>query len=132
MSTTDMMILQPFQLAASEDTPEVSLNSAEGVIRLSGRSLPENAWKFYKPLIEWTRAYCASRAGTTTVELQLDYFNSSSGRYLYELLTILEQESKDREGVRIVWKTEKDDELMIEKGEELKSLLDLEFEIHLI
>jgi hypothetical protein len=60
------------------------------------------------------------------LKINLDYFNSSSGRYILELLACLEEK---KELVRIVWLCEKEDELMIEKGEEFKSLVDLPFEI---
>lgn len=127
-----MTLLQSQHFPATEDTPEVLLDAALGVIKISGRSLPENAWAFYKPILEWTRAYCSALNQPTNVELQLDYFNSSSGRYLYEILTILEQETRDRSVVSIRWIVEKDDELMVEKGEELMGLLDLKFEIVVI
>jgi len=127
-----MSTLSSLILSASEDTPEVLFSAEEGMLRIDGRSLPENAYNFYHPLIEWTRVYCKLFNQPTSIELNLDYFNSSSGRYLFEILTIVELESKDRTKFSILWKVEKDDELMIEKGEELKSLLDLPFVIELI
>jgi hypothetical protein len=52
---------------------------------------------------------------------------SSSGRYILELLSTLEKKGIDN--VKVVWCAEKDDELMVEKGEEFSSLVDLPFEI---
>jgi len=124
-----MLHLQPLTLAATEDTPEVSFSASEGLFRLKGRSLPENAWQFYQPLIEWTRAYCAAIQQDTRIELHMDYFNSSSGRYLFEILTIMELESRDKSRFHVHWYAEAEDELMIEKGEELQGLLDLAFTI---
>jgi hypothetical protein len=59
----------------------------------------------------------------------MDYFNSSSGRYLFEILTIMELESRDKSRFHVYWYAESEDELMIEKGVELQSLLNLAFTI---
>ncbi|MFN8775473.1 MAG: DUF1987 domain-containing protein [Flavobacteriales bacterium] len=124
-----MIHLQPIELKATEDTPEVRFSAADGLLVISGRSLPENAWQFYQPLIDWTRAYCAASAQETLLELKLDYFNSSSGRFLFELLTILENRAGDKSKVQVNWHVDHDDELMIEKGQELKGLLEIPFRI---
>lgn len=122
-------MLHPLIVEATEDTPEVYFSASEGVFRLKGRSLPENAWQFYQPLIEWTRSYCSMYCQDTRIELHMDYFNSSSGRFLFEILTIMELESLDKSRFHVYWYAESEDELMIEKGEELQSLLDLAFTI---
>ena len=44
------------------------------------------------------------------------------------MLTIIESRANTN-SFKINWIVDKDDELMIEKGEELQSLLDLKFEI---
>ena len=126
------MVLPDIQLENTEDTPAIQLQAEKGRISISGRSLPENAYSFYRPVIDWMKSYCSEFNQQTEVELNLDYFNSSSGRYLFELLTIIELESRDRRQFKIVWVAEKDDELMIEKGEELRELVDIPFEIRLV
>lgn len=111
---------------ATIDTPEVIFDEAKGLLEIKGRSLPEDAWSFYKPVIEWARGIDMNGASKLRVELFLEYFNSSSSRYLLELLATLENKAKDR--VRVVWFSETDDELMMEKGEEFSGLLSLPFE----
>lgn len=122
------MELQPLYIAETDETPEVrlALDSSLSVIR--GRSLPENAFDFYQPVLEWVKEYALTVDVPLSLELHFDYFNSSSGRYLFEILHVLEQ-SKYKELYRIIWISEKEDDLMIEKGEEFKSLSDLSFEM---
>lgn len=112
------------------DTPEVRFDDAMGVLEIKGRSLPEDAWSFYKPVIEWARGIDMNGARKLRVELFLEYFNSSSSRYLLELLATLESKARDR--VNVVWFSENDDELMIEKGEEFSGLLSLPFEFRTV
>ncbi|MFT4779521.1 MAG: hypothetical protein ACJAU0_002515 [Flavobacteriales bacterium] len=120
--------MRKINLKSTEDTPHVEYHDGENILRISGRSLPEDAWAFYEPVIEWASVYSpASASSALVIELFLEYFNSSSGRYILELLSTLEKKGIDN--VKVVWCAEKDDELMVEKGEEFSSLVDLPFEI---
>jgi hypothetical protein len=110
---------------STADTPEVHYQDDAGTLAIRGRSLPEDAWAFYGPLIEWAKALSLKNSERLTIEFFLEYFNSSSGRYLLELLSTLEKKGKDR--VSVVWMVEPDDELMVEKGEEFSSLLEIPF-----
>lgn len=121
--------MQSLEINASAETPEVMFDKSSGVLRISGRSLPEDAFSFYQPIIDWTEAYLrANPIQQIELNFQLDYFNSSSGRYLLELLSKLEAHGK-ASLIKINWFAEEDDELMIEKGNELKSLIKLPFEV---
>ena len=123
------MTLSPLHIAATDETPEVDFIPENGLLRMVGRSLPENAYVFYQPLIEWFKEFAPTASSPIVMEMQMDYFNSSSGRFIFEILTILESNPKSRALVTINWICDHDDELMIEKGEELKSLIDLHFNI---
>ncbi len=95
---------------------------------INGRSLPENAFEFYDKVLQWIKEYASTENTDFTLELRFEYFNSSSSRYIFEMLHTLEQ-SKFKEKYRIIWISEREDELMTEKGEELKGLCDLVFEL---
>lgn len=122
------MSISPLFISQTDETPEVSFNISRGQLNITGRSLPENAHTFYQPLIDWVREYVHQPAQTTEMNIKLDYFNSSSGRFLLELLSVMEEKLKDKKNIRVKWYSEQDDELMIEKGEEFSSLLDIPFE----
>ncbi len=91
--------------------------------------MPENAFRFYGPVIEHIKFYSQHMARQFQVFVELEYYNSSSGRYLLELLGVLQERFKSHHECCIYWKVEHDDELMIEKGEELKELISLPLEI---
>lgn len=121
--------MQSLEIKASTETPEVRFNKDTGVLHISGRSLPEDAFSFYQPIIDWVEAFLKiNPLQKVELNFDLDYFNSSSGRYLLELLSIFESKSKPGMA-RIKWYAEEDDELMVEKGNELKSLIKLPFEV---
>jgi hypothetical protein len=122
------MLAEKLYIDKTEDTPEINFDLGTGKFSVRGRSLPENAYNFYKPIIEFLQSAIKEINGGTDFEFHLDYFNSSSGRFIYEMLTIIESRASTN-SFKINWIVDKEDELMIEKGEELQSLLDLKFEI---
>jgi hypothetical protein len=123
--TKNLNYLIPLQINSTCDTPEVYLSVSE-ISSFRGRSLPENAFDFYEPILEWVKRMVKMNASTFTLELQLDYFNSSSGRYLYEMLHIMDQ-SNFRNSYNVIWKYEPDDDLMFERGEAFQALCSLPF-----
>lgn len=112
---------------ATSDTPHVEFHAHNSTLVIKGRSLPEDAWSFYKPIIEWAGAL--SNSNQLVVEFFLEYFNSSSGRYLLELLSTIEEKKGDQ--TKIVWISEPEDDLMLEKGEEFSGLLSMPFEFRI-
>ena len=122
------MELEKLHIAQTDETPEVFLTVGAEMCFITGRSLPENAFDFYDPILKWIKTYVSQSNKPFLLQLRFEYFNSSSGRYLFELLNLLEQ-SKYKGNYRVICVTDKDDELMIDKGEELRSLCDLKFEM---
>ena len=122
------MNLSDLHIAATDETPEVLLTSNSGKSYLKGRSLPENAFEFYRPIIAWAKQFVEQRGVGLDITLSLDYLNSSSSRFLFETLHAWDQ-SIDSGSYIVRWQTDPDDELMIEKGEELQRLLKMKVEI---
>jgi hypothetical protein len=125
-------LTSPLYIPKTDETPEVNFNLSEQVLSMKGRSLPENAFAFYEPIILWIKEMSKSKIEPLNFEIQLDYFNSSSGRFLFEIFTIIEQSPSVKNAITVRWVCESDDDLMIEKGEELRDLLDLNFSLEII
>jgi len=121
---------EPLILEQTEDTPAVSLDPNEEMFFIKGRSLPENPYQFYKDIIKWLDVYLTYQPNKpVTFLINLDYFNSSSGRFLLEIFSLLEKSSKNGCDIEIVWEVDKEDELMLEKGEEYQELLSVPVKI---
>lgn len=120
---------QPLNLAATGDKPEVNLDAEQNIFEILGKSLPEDAKSFYDPIIEWLEDYAGSPNDLTEFTLKLNYFNSSSARKIVELLSVLEKIQEEGKEAKILWKYKAYDEIMKERGEEVKLVLDVPFEI---
>lgn len=112
------------------DSPEIRFIPEESRLLIKGRSLPEDAYTLYRPLIDWARSQSDIYTERNLyMDIELDYFNSSSGRYLLEFLAAMEQCLRPKTKALIRWYVEKEDELMMEKGEEFRQLIEIPFEI---
>jgi SiaC family regulatory phosphoprotein len=127
-NANDHIDLNDLHIAATDETPEVFLSCKSVPCYLKGRSLPENAFEFYRPIISWAKQYIEVSRHGLDLTMSFDYLNSSSSRFLFEMLHALDQ-SVGSTSYHIKWKVDPEDELMIEKGEELQRLLKLKIEI---
>lgn len=117
------------RLNETEDTPQVVLDAEANEFSLSGRSLPEDAVEFYKPVIAWMKKYIEQPNPETVFQVKLQYFNSSSVKQVSDLLLILEEIIKAGKKANVIWFYNEDDELMEIKGEEFKGILNVPFEL---
>ena len=116
-------------LEATEDTPIIDFNVETGVFKVTGRALPEDAHEFFKPIEEWVQDYVENPLDSTTVEMRIDYFNSASTRYIFNLLMCFEDIVDDGGDAKIVWYYKEGDDMIESKGEEIASILELPFEM---
>lgn len=113
----------------THDTPKIILDKSKGVFEISGRSLPENAVKLYSPVLKWMEEYIMAPNQTTHFEFKLDYFNSASTKKIFEIITILEKLASNNLPVTVIWYHSKDDELIRNRGLEIKEMVELPFEV---
>ena len=118
--------MQDLKQEGSAKTPLVEFNT-NGELLLKGRSIPENSIEFYKPLLEWIESYSESPNSSTVLNVQLEYFNTSSSKCILDVFKKLESVSGSE--VSVKWYYEEDDEDMLEAGEDYEALIDLPFEM---
>lgn len=113
------------KIAKTISTPTVILDKTNGKFLFQGRSIPEDAVDFYKPILNWFRDYALTPNPQTCVEFRLEYFNTSSSKLILDLMLKL----KNISGVSIIWYYTEDDDDMKEAGEEYSELVNFPFDI---
>lgn len=108
-------------------TPEVFFDAQKGSLKIKGRSIPENSIEFYKPVMDWLDQYAKEPHTSTTLNIQLEYFNTSSSKCILDIFKKLERIHNHGTEVSISWHYEPDDEDMQEAGEDYQSLIDIPF-----
>ena len=112
-------------------TPAVDFDPDAGLLRISGESFPENAAKFYAPILAWIADF-AQRPDSPAIVLECDilYFNSSTSKILMNLFDTLESCVLKGKDIAVRWFCREDNETAVECGEEFREDLDsLPFEI---
>ncbi|MCB0795119.1 MAG: DUF1987 domain-containing protein [Flavobacteriales bacterium] len=113
-------------LEATDKTPRVRLDGLQGILQVEGCSVHEDADGFYRPIFQAVERYAAMPAGTTRVSLRLDYFNSSTAKYLLDILKVLDElHVSGRSKVAMEWLHPEDDLDLQEAGMDYKALLDM-------
>lgn len=113
-------------LEGSPKTPTVNFDAGAGLLELKGRSIPENSIEFYKPLFDWIDSYAGSPQSATTVNIVLEYFNTSSSKCILDFFKKLEAlNNGGNTEVTVNWHYEEDDEDMLEAGEDYQAIIDL-------
>lgn len=116
-------------IEGSPKTPTIEFDPNSGVLLLKGRSIPENSIEFFQPLNDWLDGYANSPQSSTTVEVRLEYFNTSSSKCILDFFKKLEKVNGSATDVHVNWYFETDDEDMEEAGEDYQAILSLPFSI---
>ena len=110
-------------------TPTINFDMATGHLEIRGRSIPENSIEFYKPLVELLEKYAQKPQGNTNVNIQLEYFNTSSSKCILDVFKKLEAIHKGGSAIVINWYYEQDDEDMLEAGEDYQAIISVPFKM---
>jgi len=118
--------MQAFKLEQTKSSPEVVLDPG-GIVRLRGRSILENSAEFYEPVIEWINRYIENPADLTCIDIQLEYFNSATAKFLISLIQRLTRVCLNNKKYKVNWYYEDGDEDILERGEYIASVLEADF-----
>jgi hypothetical protein len=110
-------------IEATNYSPRMELN-AKGEITIRGKSIVEDAVKFYTPVFRWVRSCTFS---TLKVKIKIDYMNNNSSKQIFNLLNLI-RHNHHVKNVYISWYFETGDDGILELGKEFESRLNLPFD----
>ncbi len=97
------------QINKSPRTPLIQLEAEKGEFLIEGILLPEDATKFFEPVINYCIDYLNKPLPNSIINLKLEYFNTASSRVLYSMMKKFD-ESSDSTKTKVNWFYEDDDE----------------------
>ncbi|MBV7273650.1 DUF1987 domain-containing protein [Clostridium thailandense] len=112
-------------------TPYIDFNPDGNSLKIKGQSYPENAFKFYEPVLKWIDEYIEEAKGEITIEInfEMPYINSSSSKCILMLLDKLENAFQEGKDIVINWYYDEENESSLECAEEFKEDISLPFNI---
>lgn len=113
-------------IPSTDKTPAIKFDWEVGTLSIEGKSLVENAYDFYKPLLDELKEYCKKPCRQTIINIKLEYFNTSSSKSILDVLRKVE-DIKSSSKIKVNWYYEKCDDDMLEVGEDYQSIIKIPF-----
>lgn len=107
------------------DSPMVLADGLSGYFEVNGKSLPEDAVEFYRPLEKYVQEYVKSPQQKTTINLKLEYLNTSSSKKLIDIIGYFESLPSQGYEVVLNWYHRDEDQDMIDEGVEFAHMTSL-------
>ena len=114
-----------------KNCPSIVYYPNANILELVGRSIPENPELIFRRLDEWIKLHFEKSEGLD-VNIQLEYINSGSSKYLYEILKKLKAYGRSGKLIKMKWLYEEDDEGMLELGEHYRDTAGIPLVIDMI
>lgn len=129
--------MKRLNIEQTNTSPYVCFDSEAGTFEMSGYSRPEDVSRFYTPIIQWLQDYSEElierkergdkEINATKFFFKMIYFNSSSAKFICDIIILLNEIKMAGFDVNVLWMYEDGDTEMCEAGEELSHMADMEF-----
>lgn len=129
--------MKGFNIPPTEKTPQVLFDTKKSLFEIKGNSRPENVRDFYFPLIYKIKKYFDNIIEKDQGDLfkdecfkfnfKLEYFNSSSAKFISDILVVIKELSEKGLNLKIYWYFSDGDEDMKEVGEDFSEMISVPF-----
>ncbi len=126
--------MEVLKLKGTNVSPEVKFDHIAMTFDISGYSRPENVRDFYLPILKWLEQFVVelstnrpSISKPIAFNFRLIYFNSSSAKFIFDMITHINAIHAIKFPVMVNWYYDEDDEELKEAGEELSEMADFPF-----
>ncbi|HEX7413455.1 MAG TPA: DUF1987 domain-containing protein [Bacteroidia bacterium] len=112
--------MRKIQLEAKDQTPWVILDKENSTLEIRGYSFPDEAHAFYDDIINWFAEYAKDPNPETKLIFDLIYANSTSLKFLNDILKKMDLIVAAGKKVEIEWHYVADDEDLLQLGNILR------------
>jgi len=119
--------MKAIEILGTAKTPHITINLDMGLIKIEGRSIPEDPAIFYKQLMNVLDEYIKIPTKPLTMRFDLEYFNTSSAKAFMNIFKKMYDTN-----LKIEWVYEENDDDIIEAGEDYKMMLAGHLSVELI
>lgn len=119
--------MENLSIEESKLSPYIEMN-VSGACKITGVSRPEDPKTFFKPVFDWLDSFFELKPAPLILTIELNYFNTSSSKVLLDIFEKLE-DNKEEVDVKVIWIYEEDDDELLDAGEELLDLVEIDYEL---
>jgi len=129
--------MTPLNIKETIATPKIDFDIENNIFELQGCSRPEDVRDFYAPVLKWLNDFKDSvndelrnshKDNPVIFKFRFDYFNSSSAKFILDILVLINEAHNEGLNMRIDWYFDENDDDMKEVGEELSEVVDFPFQ----
>lgn len=121
--------MEKWTIDATDRSPLVLLDRENSVLKIEGRSYPEEGMDFFDPIILRFKTLQKSEAPIKTIHVRLEYYNSATSKALAELFQGLMSAKRSGVDACVIWEYEEEDDGIQEDIDMFIETFDLRFEI---
>ena len=121
------MTSKRYHVERTDTSPQIDIDVDNGILEFIGRSLPHNSEQSYAQIYNWLDEYLEKPSEETTVNMHMDYLDTSSSRHLYNIFNRLNTAGETGNKVQVNWHFECGDEEMAETGKDYQSFFNMNF-----
>ncbi|MBN2863015.1 MAG: DUF1987 domain-containing protein [Bacteroidales bacterium] len=128
-----------FQVDPTITTPGICFSPDDNQFYIRGKSSPEDVRTLYYPVLEWIKHFFEevlegkypdfTRDNPIRFQMDFTYFNSSSAKFIYDILLELKKLVAEGYPVKIEWYYEEEDSDMKETGSDISTLVEMDFDL---
>ena len=119
--------MENLYLKGTEETPEIVFDKDKPEFRVTGKSYMEDATTHYTLVISWLKEYSKNPNPATIFKFELEYVNTASSKIVHDILDALDNMHLEGHEVLVGWHYYKEDEDMLEMGQEFEEVYEVPF-----
>jgi hypothetical protein len=129
--------MQKLIIERGHRTPSIRLSPDENIFYIRGESSPEDVRKLYYPVVEWIKKFTEeildggfktfNNENPLRFQIDLDYFNSSSAKFIFEIIMEFKKLPPVGVPVLVEWYYDDEDNDMKDAGVDFSKLLEMQF-----
>lgn len=129
--------MRKLYISPTNSTPEINFSPEDNIFLIKGTSAPEDVRELYYPVIEWIKIFLDdildgenrkySKDKPFILKVDLEYFNSSSAKFLYDIFNDLKRLKTLNIPFIIEWYYDKEDLDMKDAGADFSILVETTF-----
>ena len=121
--------MEKLVIEKTDITPQIDFNPEQGLLKITGRSIPLNPKRFYEPVLSWIASYVANPNPDTVLDVYMDYFNTAS---TFLITDIIRQLNKGLTGKTLIvnWYHDAGDDDVLEIAGNMESVTGIKFNYH--
>jgi|WetSurMetagenome_2_1015567.scaffolds.fasta_scaffold807304_1 hypothetical protein len=109
--------------------PGITVRERLKKVEITGYSRMTNTAEYYEDLLKILENHFHTFKKTLIIDFRFEYINTSSTKWLFQMLTSFQELVANKGLIEINWYYEEDDETIFETGEILSSVLKIPFHL---